>query len=97
MQNIGLLIEAAKLWIEDAGRQYLAENKAVIATAVTGAAIAILVNVHPGLAELRPFIEQIILGAIAAVASVAWQREHTRLKGAKNLINRIAKQDRSED
>lgn len=92
MLDIGLLIEAIKLWIEDAGRQYLAENKAVIATAVAGAAIAILVNVHPSLVELRPFIEQIILGAIAAVASVAWQREHSRLNSAKNLINKITSQ-----
>lgn len=87
--NIMLIIEAIKLWLEQVAVEFLSENKAVIATAVAGAVVVLLVNVHPAFAGMEPFIEQIVLGLIAAVVSVAWRKEHGRLNKAQAEIGEL--------
>lgn len=87
--DIRVVFEAAKLWLEQVAVEFLSENKAVIATAVTGAIVVLLVNVHPAFAGMEPFIEQIVLGIIAAIVSVAWRKEHGRLNKAQAEISEL--------
>lgn len=84
--DVRVILEAIKLWGSEVVIEFLKENKAVIATAVTGVVVALLVNVHPAFDGMEPFIEQIVLGIIAAVVSVAWRKEHGRLNVAQEKI-----------
>lgn len=87
--DIRVIFEAIKLWLEQVAVEFLSENKAVVATAVTGAVVVLLVNAHPAFAGMEPFIEQIVLGLIAAVVSVAWRKEHGRLNKAQAEIGEL--------
>ena len=93
--DVRVIIEALKYWSSEVVIEFMKENKAVIATAVTGVVVALLVNVHPAFDGMEPFIEQIVLGIIAAVVSVAWRKEHGRLNVAQEKIETMESSLRS--